>query len=48
LEQYRDKIVFEVTGHDHLSGLRTATVDGTTDEYYLNKVVFPGLTSATF
>ena len=48
MEDYRDKIVFEVAGHDHLSDFRTNKVDGTDDQYYLNKVIFPGFTSATF
>ena len=45
--KYREKIIFQVTGHDHLSDLRTAKVDGSEDEYYMNKVVFPGLTSTS-
>jgi len=45
MEQYRDKILFEVTGHDHLADLRTHILNDT-DEWYLNKVLFPGLTSS--
>ncbi len=26
MEAHRDKIVMEITGHDHLAGLRTASV----------------------
>lgn len=48
MEEHRDKIVFEVAGHDHLSDFRTNKIEGTTDQYYLNKVIFPGFTSATF
>ena len=47
LEDYRDKIVFEVAGHDHLSDLRTNKISLNDDEYYLNKVIFPGFTSST-
>ena len=43
----KDKIILEVTGHDHLAGLRSAPIPGATGEYYLNKIVFPGLTSNT-
>jgi len=46
LEDYRDKIIFEVAGHDHLADVRTVKVDNS-DDYYLNKVIFPGWTSAT-
>ena len=47
LSDHRDKIVFEVTGHDHLADLRTASVPSSQGEFYLNKVIFPGLTSAS-
>ena len=46
----KDKIIFEVTGHNHLAGLRASapTPDSSSSsEYYLNKVIFPGLTAVT-
>lgn len=46
MKEHSDKIIFEVTGHDHLSDLRTA-YDEDSSSYYMNKVVFPGLTSNT-
>jgi hypothetical protein len=40
---HADKIVLEVTGHEHLAGMRySAKIDG----FYLNKVLFPGLTGS--
>ena len=41
---HADKILLEVTGHDHLAGMRySAKHDG----FYLNKVLFPGLTGSS-
>ncbi len=56
MEANRDKIVMEVTGHDHLAGLRTASVptalgkkkQEAESDYYLNKVIFPGMTGASY
>ena len=42
LLQYKDKIIVEVTGHDHLADVRAASGD------CMNKVIFPGLTSNTY
>ena len=58
MEIHRDKIILEVTGHDHLAGLRAAKVperkmmqrifrENSEQEYYLNKVIFPGMTGAS-
>ena len=46
MKKYHDKILFEVTGHDHMAGLRVHQLDDS-DEYYLNKVIFPGLTASS-
>ena len=35
-----EKVLLEVSGHDHLGGLRYSTKS---DGFYLNKVLFPGL-----
>ena len=46
MEKHRDKILLEVTGHDHLAGLRTHQVsDSSSGEQYLNKVLFPSITA---
>ncbi len=47
LKQYRDKIILEVTGHDHLSGLRYHEVDDSPGEYFLTKVLFPSVTASS-
>ena len=47
MKQYRDKIVMEVSGHDHLSGLRFHEVEDSPGEYYLNKVLFPSVTPSS-
>ena len=55
MEIHRDKIIMEVTGHDHLAGMRVAqvkpenTVNNQDEQspFYLNKVLFPGLTGAS-
>ena len=44
MKKYHDKILFEVTGHDHLADLRAHLLDDGSNEWYLNKVLFPGLT----
>ena len=46
IEKYHDRILFEVTGHDHLAGLRTHKVtESGSDAQYLNKVLFPSITA---
>ena len=49
LYKYRDIIIFEATGHDHLADLRIheaiSNEVGVHDVAFLNKVLFPGLTS---
>ena len=49
LYKYNDIIVFEATGHDHLADMRVheaiAEEPGDEDIVFLNKVLFPGLTS---
>jgi len=44
MQKYHDLVLFEVTGHDHLAGLRTHALNDSQDQY-LNKVLFPGLTA---
>ena len=45
METYKDKIVFEATGHDHLMGIRYSKVDenDSSSANYLNKVLFPAV-----
>ena len=48
---HKDKIILEVTGHDHLADLRAAKTDSLSqlaEVSYLNKVIFPGMTSNTY
>lgn len=47
MELHRDKIVLEVVGHDHLAGMRYSEVEHKEGDYYLNKVLFPGLTASS-
>lgn len=47
MEEHREKFLLEVTGHDHLSDLRYQEVFNSPGEYYLNKVIFPGLTASS-
>ena len=46
MEKYHDRILFEITGHDHLAGLRTHQMNNSTEQY-LNKVLFPSITANT-
>ena len=46
MKQYKDKIILEVTGHNHLSGLRYHQADND-QEYYLTKVLFPSVTASS-
>jgi hypothetical protein len=52
MEYYSDKILFHATGHDHMADIRYSTTDPTTkqkgDKNYLNKVIFPSVTAASF
>ena len=45
METYKDKIVFEATGHDHLMGIRYNKVEDSDDSSanYLNKILFPSV-----
>ena len=45
METYKDKIVFEATGHDHLMGIRYSKVDenDSSSANYLNKILFPAV-----
>ena len=45
METYKDKIVFEATGHDHLMGIRYNKVDDSdsSSANYLNKILFPSV-----
>ena len=47
MEQYRDIILLEVTGHDHLGGMRAHATTEDPNQYFLNKVLFPGLTATS-
>ena len=47
MEDYRDKILLEVTGHDHLTDIRAHSLPDNENEYYLNKVLFPGITASS-
>lgn len=49
MKKYKDKISLEVTGHNHLAGMRIQSLGDSddSDEYYLSKVIFPGLTAAS-
>ena len=38
--KYKDKIVFEATGHDHLMGIR---YESDPSANYLNKILFPAV-----
>jgi len=41
---HAEKILLEVAGHDHIGGMRYSAKDG---GFYLNKVLFPGLTAGS-
>ena len=47
METYMDKVVLEVTGHDHLMSLRYSKVDESDQNSanFLNKIIFPPVTS---
>ena len=47
VRKYHDLIPMEVTGHEHLSGMRTHSLDDGTGAQYLNKVIFPSITAST-
>ena len=47
VKKYHDRIPMEVTGHEHLSGMRTHSLGDGTGEQYLNKVIFPSITAST-
>ena len=52
MDDYSDKILFHATGHDHMGDIRYSTTNPTTkrkgDKNYLNKIVFPSITSASY
>ena len=37
-----------MTGHDHLAGMRTHALASEPGQYYLNKVLFPGVTASSY
>ena len=43
MKVHADKVLLEVTGHEHLAGLRYSANEA---GFYLNKVLFPGFTGA--
>ena len=43
MKTHAEKVLLEVTGHEHLAGLRYSAND---TGFYLNKVLFPGFTGA--
>lgn len=45
MDTYRGKVLLEVTGHDHLTGIRHSTTDA--GDFFLNKVLFPGMTASS-
>ena len=49
MQTYRDKIVFEATGHDHLMSIRYSKVDeqDSKSPNFLNKVLFPAVSPTT-
>ena len=49
MQTYKDKIVFEATGHEHLMSLRYSKVDeqNPNSQNFLNKVIFPAVTATS-
>ena len=50
MENYKDKIVFEATGHDHLMDIRYSKVnkDDNSSANYLNKILFPSVSPNSY
>ena len=49
MQTYRDKIVFQATGHDHIMSIRYSKVDeqDPSSANFLNKVLFPAVSPTT-
>ena len=45
LTYYADKILFQVNGHDHVADFRYQHVPGIDEQFFDNKVLFPGVTA---
>ena len=50
METYKDKIIFEATGHDHLMAIRYSKVnpEDNSSANYLNKILFPSVTPGSY
>ena len=44
LEQYADKIIIEISGHDHIPSLRVHEKQNTEGEYFHNIFIAPSIT----
>ena len=49
MQTYKDRIVFQATGHDHLMSLRYSKIDeqDSSSANFLNKVLFPAVSSTS-